>query len=52
MAWFDRTVSLGSFPDLAGAVNKLSESVKSIEKNFDSALGFEESSDPSSKGSS
>ena len=41
MAWFGN-VSLGNFPDLAGAVNKLSESVKNIEKNFDSALGLEE----------
>ncbi|KAL2234758.1 UNVERIFIED_CONTAM: Golgin candidate 5 [Sesamum indicum] len=31
--------------NLAGAVNKLSESVKNIEKNFDSALGLEEKSD-------
>ncbi|XP_068335519.1 golgin candidate 5-like [Pyrus communis] len=42
MAWFSGKVSLGNFPDLAGAVNKLQESVKNIEKNFDSALGFEE----------
>ncbi|ONK69066.1 uncharacterized protein A4U43_C05F18930 [Asparagus officinalis] len=41
MAWFGN-VSLGNFPDLAGAVNKLSESVKNIEKNFDTALGLEE----------
>lgn len=34
--------------DLAGAVNKLSESVKNIEKNFDTALGLEEKSDSSS----
>ncbi|KAK6914874.1 TATA element modulatory factor 1 DNA binding [Dillenia turbinata] len=45
MAWFTGRVSLGNFPDLAGAVNKLSESVKNIEKNFDNALGFEEKSD-------
>ncbi|KAJ6792383.1 golgin candidate 5 [Iris pallida] len=45
MAWFGN-VSLGNFPDLAGAVNKLSESVKNIEKNFDSALGLEERSSP------
>ncbi|EYU21470.1 hypothetical protein MIMGU_mgv1a000723mg [Erythranthe guttata] len=45
MAWFSGKVSLGNFPDLAGAVNKLSESVKNIEKNFDSALGFDEKSD-------
>jgi hypothetical protein len=40
MAWagFPK-VSLG---DLAGAVNKLQESVKSIEKNFDSALGLDQ----------
>ncbi|MQL81211.1 hypothetical protein Taro_013663 [Colocasia esculenta] len=44
MAWLGR-VSLGGFPDLAGAVNKLSESVKNIEKNFDSALGLEEKPD-------
>ncbi|KAJ8755898.1 hypothetical protein K2173_024443 [Erythroxylum novogranatense] len=42
MAWFSGKVSLGNFPDLAGAVNKLSESVKNIEKNFDTALGLEE----------
>ncbi|XP_026661365.2 golgin candidate 5-like isoform X2 [Phoenix dactylifera] len=41
MAWIGK-VSLGGFPDLAGAVTKLSESVKNIEKNFDSALGLEE----------
>ncbi|CAL1378167.1 unnamed protein product [Linum trigynum] len=41
MAWFSGKVSLGNL-DLAGAVNKLSESVKNIEKNFDNALGFEE----------
>uniref|UniRef100_A0A7N0RIS6 Golgin candidate 5 n=1 Tax=Kalanchoe fedtschenkoi TaxID=63787 RepID=A0A7N0RIS6_KALFE len=48
MAWFSGKVSLGNFPDLAGAVNKLSESVKNIEKNFDSALGFEEKADSES----
>ncbi|KAK9923384.1 hypothetical protein M0R45_031806 [Rubus argutus] len=42
MSWFSGKVSLGNFSDLAGAVNKLQESVKNIEKNFDSALGFEE----------
>lgn len=36
---------MGGFSDLAGAVTKLSESVKNIEKNFDSALGLEEKSD-------
>lgn len=45
MAWFGGKVNLGNFPDFAGAVNKLSESVKNIEKNFDSALGLEEKSD-------
>ncbi|KAJ0971803.1 hypothetical protein J5N97_019762 [Dioscorea zingiberensis] len=44
MAWLGK-VSLGGFSDLAGAVNKLSESVKNIEKNFDSALGLEEKAD-------
>ncbi|CAA6671613.1 unnamed protein product [Spirodela intermedia] len=44
MAWLGK-VSLGGFPDLAGAVTKLSESVKNIEKNFDTALGLEEKSD-------
>ncbi|KAA8532665.1 hypothetical protein F0562_032698 [Nyssa sinensis] len=34
MAWFSGKVSLGNFPDLAGPVNKISESVKSIEKNL------------------
>ncbi|KAJ4832064.1 hypothetical protein Tsubulata_043704, partial [Turnera subulata] len=48
MAWFSGKVSLGNFPDLAGAVNKLSESVKNIEKNFDTALGFEEKPESSS----
>ncbi|KAK6125079.1 hypothetical protein DH2020_041195 [Rehmannia glutinosa] len=45
MAWFSGKVSLGNFPDFSEAVNKLSESVKNIEKNFDSALGLEEKSD-------
>lgn len=44
MAWFSGKVSLGNL-DFAGAVNKLSESVKNIEKNFDTALGLEEKSD-------
>ncbi|XP_059290780.1 golgin candidate 5 isoform X1 [Lycium ferocissimum] len=43
MAWFSRGLDLGNL-DLAGAVNKLSESVKNIEKNFDTALGLEETS--------
>lgn len=38
MAWLRGKVAL---PDLAGAVNKISESVKNIEKNFDNALGLE-----------
>ncbi|URD88193.1 TATA element modulatory factor 1 TATA binding [Musa troglodytarum] len=46
MAWLGK-VSLGGFPDLAGAVSKLSESVKNIEKNFDSALGLEENQNSS-----
>ena len=33
MTWFSGKVSLGNFPDLTGAVNKLQESVKNIEKN-------------------
>nr|XP_009387965.1 PREDICTED: golgin candidate 5-like [Musa acuminata subsp. malaccensis] len=49
MAWLGK-VSLGGFPDLAGAVSKLSESVKNIEKNFDSALGFEENQNSSDEG--
>ncbi|XP_038901055.1 golgin candidate 5 [Benincasa hispida] len=48
MAWFSGRVSLSNFADIAGAVNKLQESVKNIEKNFDSALGFEEKSESSS----
>ncbi|KAG8388344.1 hypothetical protein BUALT_Bualt02G0115900 [Buddleja alternifolia] len=51
MAWFSGKVSLGNFPDLAGAVNKLSESVKNIEKNFDNALGIEEESDDTASNS-
>lgn len=39
MAWLGKL----SVSDFTGAVNKLSESVKNIEKNFDSALGFESS---------
>ena len=37
MAWWSGKVSLGGLQDIAGAVNKISESVKNIEKNFDSA---------------
>ncbi|KAJ8638171.1 hypothetical protein MRB53_012443 [Persea americana] len=44
MAWLGK-VSLRGFPDLAGAVTKLSGSVKNIEKNFNSALGLEEKSE-------
>ncbi|CAA0834622.1 Golgin candidate 5 [Striga hermonthica] len=51
MAWFSGKVSLGNFPDFSEAVNKLSESVKNIEKNFDTALGLEEKSDGSGSGS-
>ncbi|KAJ7951756.1 golgin candidate 5 [Quillaja saponaria] len=51
MAWFSGKVSLGNFPDLAGAVNKLQESVKNIEKNFDTALGYEEKSESSNEAS-
>ncbi|KAK6153648.1 hypothetical protein DH2020_013287 [Rehmannia glutinosa] len=51
MAWFSGKVSLGNFPDFSEAVNKLSESVKNIEKNFDSALGLEEKSDATGSGS-
>lgn len=47
MAWFSGKLDLGNL-DLAGAVNKLSESVKNIEKNFDTALGLEEKSESSS----
>ncbi|GAU10985.1 hypothetical protein TSUD_112780 [Trifolium subterraneum] len=47
MAWFNAKNAWGNFPDLAGAVNKLQESVKSIEKNFDTALGFEEKGESS-----
>ena len=53
MAWFsgkNTWGNLGNFPDLAGAVNKLQESVKNIEKNFDTALGFEEKSESSNEG--
>lgn len=41
MAWLGK-VTLGNFGDIAGAVTKISESVKNLEKNFDSALGFDE----------
>ncbi|XP_071713921.1 golgin candidate 5-like [Rutidosis leptorrhynchoides] len=42
MAWFSGKVSLGNFPDFSEAVSKISESVKTIEKNFDNALGLDE----------
>lgn len=42
MAWFSGKVSLGNFPDFSEAVSKISESVKTIEKNFDNALGLED----------
>lgn len=51
MAWFSGNISLGNFPDFAGAVNKLSESVKNIEKNFDNALGLEEKQESKESGS-
>lgn len=50
MAWFGGKNTWGNFPDLAGAVNKLQESVKNIEKNFDTALGYEERSESSKEG--
>lgn len=52
MAWLGKiSTNLGNLGDFAGAVNKLSESVKNIERNFDSALGFEaKSSSESSEG--
>lgn len=45
MAWLNR-VSLGNFPDLAGAVTKFSESVKNIERN----LGLEDNLDVQEEG--
>ncbi|KAK3134855.1 hypothetical protein QOZ80_5BG0411550 [Eleusine coracana subsp. coracana] len=45
MAWWSGKLSLDGLQDIAGAVNKISESVKNIEKNFDSALGLEEKRD-------
>ncbi|GAB2293529.1 hypothetical protein Dimus_027736 [Dionaea muscipula] len=50
MDWFSGKVSLGNL-DIAGAVNKISESVKNIEKNFDSALGLEDKSESSTEAS-
>ncbi|KAF6997528.1 hypothetical protein CFC21_013741 [Triticum aestivum] len=51
MAWWSDKLSLGGLQDIAGAVNKISESVKNIEKNFDSALGLEEKRDDAEEGS-
>lgn len=51
MAWWSDKLSLGGLQDIAGAVNKISESVKNIEKNFDSALGLEEKRDDTEEGS-
>ncbi|XP_076925274.1 golgin candidate 5-like [Bidens hawaiensis] len=48
MDWFSGKVSLGNFPDLSDAVNKISAGVKTIEKNFDNALGLEENPDGAS----
>lgn len=50
MAWWSDKLSLGGLQDIAGAVNKISESVKNIEKNFDSALGLEEKRDDTEEG--
>ncbi|KAM3412690.1 hypothetical protein ACQJBY_004056 [Aegilops geniculata] len=51
MAWWSDKLSLGGLQDIAGAVNKISESVKNMEKNFDSALGLEEKRDDAEEGS-
>ncbi|XP_076902744.1 golgin candidate 5-like [Bidens hawaiensis] len=48
MDWFSGKVSLGNFPDLTDAVNKISAGVKTIEKNFDNALGLEDNPDAAS----
>ncbi|KAL8189325.1 hypothetical protein R6Q57_028891 [Mikania cordata] len=48
MSWFSGKVSLGNFPDLSEAVNKISAGVKTIEKNFDNALGLEDNPDGAS----
>ncbi|KAJ0531364.1 putative TATA element modulatory factor 1, TATA binding protein [Helianthus annuus] len=48
MDWFSGKVSLGNFPDLTEAVNKISAGVKTIEKNFDNALGLEDNPDAAS----
>ncbi|RYR04873.1 hypothetical protein Ahy_B06g084674 [Arachis hypogaea] len=49
MVWFSTKNTWRSFSDFAGAVKKLQESVKNIEKNFDSALGLEENSESSNE---
>lgn len=49
MDWFGGRVSLSNL-DLAGAVNKLSESVKNIERNFDTALFDGDNSESTSEG--
>jgi hypothetical protein len=46
MAWLGKV----TLSDFAGAVTKLSESVKNIEKNFDSALGFDDVSEGKEEG--
>eukprot|EP00250_Pteridium_aquilinum_P007166 c16947_g1_i1 orf=995-3871(-) len=51
MAWLGK-VTLGNFGDIAGAVTKISESVKNLEKNFDSALGFDGKSQDEAQSSS
>jgi len=38
MAWFNAKNASGNFPDLVDAVNKLLESEKNLEKNFDTTL--------------
>jgi TATA element modulatory factor len=45
MTWWSGKLSLDGLQDIAGVVNKISESVKNMEKNFDSALGLEEKRD-------
>ncbi|KAL8139453.1 hypothetical protein V2J09_005474 [Rumex salicifolius] len=50
MDWFGGRVSLSNL-DLAGAVNKISESVKNIERNFDTALFDGEKAESSSEAS-
>lgn len=48
-SWLPVTLGSLDLGDLAGAVNKLTDTVKNIEKNFDTSFGFErslETSDP------